>query len=237
MTAFIGATLARVGSTGRIWVDAHKTIALAMTSIGVTPPCSTISRSRHGPAASAITIARAAALSNVSRPAGVPNMYSTCVFGRASRKVPSSSPQITPGKSISPRRRHDVRNDGCVVKPGRSQFVNESADIRHVGYIAVDVSGHRSLQTGPLAEPKETIEKFKERWLDRRPKFQAKVSCGSFASEPVGVSQSSGRCHLSRQESGYAIPVLDNRLRLATITYTQPCYSVRQLCQSDRQNS
>ena len=94
MTAFIGATSAWVGSTGRIWADAHKTIALAITSIGVTPRCSTISRSRHVPAASAITITRAAALSNVSRPAGVANVYSTCVFGRASKGTVEQPPLL-----------------------------------------------------------------------------------------------------------------------------------------------
>jgi hypothetical protein len=52
-----------------------------------------------------------------------------------------------------------------VVEPGRCQFVNEGADIWHVSYIAVDVSGHRSLQAGPLIELRENIEKFKARRL------------------------------------------------------------------------
>jgi hypothetical protein len=76
-----------------------------------------------------------------------------------------AAPQITPGKSIPPRRRHNARNHGCVVEPGRCQFVNEGADIWNVSYIAVDVSGHRSLQAGPLIELRENIEKFKARWL------------------------------------------------------------------------
>jgi len=93
--------------------------------------------------------------------------------------------EIKPGESDLPRRRHDAGNNCCVIEPGRGQFVNEGADVGHVGDIAIDVSGHRSLQTGRLTELRKNIEKFKA----RRPIATASprtAACGQGA-----ISQSS----------------------------------------------
>jgi hypothetical protein len=53
--------------------------------------------------------------------------------------------KVAPCKSAFARRRHEARYDSHVVEPGRRQFVNESAHIRDIRNITLDLNDHRSL--------------------------------------------------------------------------------------------
>jgi len=50
--------------------------------------------------------------------------------------------QVAPGEPIFARRRHQARYNGHVVEPGRRGLMNESAHIRDIRHVALDLSSH-----------------------------------------------------------------------------------------------